>query len=77
MHYSLISGVRHVIIQRDMVGLHAKPDPDSTINAHAEAGVVARLGKCSAAWCQVSRDGRTGWVPKAVLWGILEGEQRD
>lgn len=77
MHYSLLSGVRHVIVEGDMVPMRVKPDPGSPVNAYAEAGVVARLGACLATWCRVSKDGSDGWVPKAVLWGVQDGEVRD
>ena len=77
MHYSLISGVRHVIVQGDMVPLRSNPDPQSQVNAYVEAGVVARLGECKQTWCRVSKDGSTGWVPKSVLWGVQPSELRD
>ena len=77
MHYSLLSGVRHVIVQNDMVPMHTKPDPQSPVNAYAEAGVVARLGACINAWCRVSKGGSEGWVPKQTLWGVATSELRD
>ncbi len=77
MHYSLISGVRHVIVQSDMVPMRSRPDPESAVNAYAESGVVARLGECLQTWCRVSKDGSVGWVPKSVLWGVRPGELRD
>ncbi|MEM9970503.1 MAG: SH3 domain-containing protein [Pseudomonadota bacterium] len=77
MHYSLLSGVRHVIVERDLVPMRTKPTSESGVAAYAEAGVVARLGSCVATWCRVSKDGRDGWVPKTVLWGVLDGEVRD
>ena len=41
------------------------------------AGVVARLGSCIEGWCRVSKDGEDGWVPRRVLWGLMNGEVRD
>jgi len=77
MHYSLLSGVRHVIVENDLVPMRTKPDPQSPVNAYAEAGVVARLGSCIEGWCRVSKDGEDGWVPRRVLWGLMNGEVRD
>lgn len=77
VHYSLLSGVRMVIVERDLLPLLAKPDPQSQINAHAEAGVVARLGACGPDWCRISTDGFKGWVEKTALWGVFTDELRD
>ncbi len=77
MHYSLLSGVRHVIVEADMVPMRVKPDPESPADAYAEAGVVARLGACLALWCRVASDGSNGWVPKQILWGVGSDELRD
>ena len=77
MHYALLSGVRTVMIEEDMLALRAKPEADSVVKARAELGVVARLGKCTIDWCQVSKDGFKGWVPKSALWGVAADEIRD
>lgn len=77
VHYSLLSGVRHVIVDADLTPLRAKPATEANVAAYAEAGVVARLGKCAPAWCRISVDGRKGWVPKQALWGVGRDELRD
>jgi SH3-like domain-containing protein len=77
MHYSLLSGVRTVIVKEDMVALAMKPEAHATANARAEAGVIARLGECIPDWCRISADGRKGWVRKSALWGVDPNELRD
>ena len=77
VHYSLLSGVRHVIVENDLTPLHVKPIKDAEVNAYAEAGVVARLGACSLDWCRVIANGKRGWVPKATLWGVAPEELRE
>ncbi|MEM9344377.1 MAG: SH3 domain-containing protein [Pseudomonadota bacterium] len=77
MHYSLLSGARTVIIREDMAALRMKPTSDAAINAHAEAGVVARLGACTLDWCRISSGGHRGWIRKGALWGVLPEEIRD
>lgn len=77
MHYSLLSGVRTVIVESDLAPLHSKPDTASPVNAYAEAGVVARLGKCYPDWCRISAGGKRGWVPKSILWGVAPDEVRN
>ncbi len=70
VHYSLLSGMRTVIVEQDMLPLYMKPDPASPVNAQAELGVVARLEDCMQDWCKISVDNYRGWVPRASLWGV-------
>lgn len=77
VHYSLLSGVRTVIVENDLTPMLAQPDTTSQVNAYAEAGVVARLGECSVEWCRVSAGGKRGWVTKSALWGVRPDEIRD
>ena len=77
VHYSLLSGVRHVIVEADLTPMRVKPSDEAEVNAYAEAGVVARLGKCSLDWCRINANGSRGWVEKAVLWDVKPGEIRD
>ncbi len=77
VHYSLLSGVRHVIVETDLTPLRVKPDIQSPVNAYAEAGVVARLGSCGLDWCRVNANGSKGWVEKRGLWGVSPEEVRE
>lgn len=77
MHYSLISGVRTVLVEKDMLTLHMKPDQKAPVVAQVQQGVVARLGKCSATWCKLTAGGQKGWASRASLWGIKPNEVRD
>ena len=77
IHYSLLSGARMVVVEQDLAPLFTKPDPETQINAYAEAGVVARLGACGADWCLISADGLRGWVKKPMLWGVGVDELRE
>jgi SH3-like domain-containing protein len=77
IHYSLLSGVRTVIVEEDMAALRMKPDAEAPVNARAEAGVIAELDECLPDWCRIEADGYKGWVPKAALWGVDPDEVRD
>ncbi|SFC37866.1 SH3 domain-containing protein [Tropicimonas isoalkanivorans] len=77
MHYSLLSGVRTVLVEQDMLALHAQASENSPVVARAELGVIARLGECSVDWCRISADGEKGWARKASLWGVDAGEVRE
>jgi SH3-like domain-containing protein len=77
IHYSLLSGVRTVIVEEDMAAMLARPDPGATVSARAEAGVIAELDECLPDWCRISADGYRGWVQKTALWGVDPAEVRD
>lgn len=74
VHYTLISGVRTVLVQRETVDLLARPDPSSRVIARAEKGAVLRLLECDIEWCKASADGYKGWLEKTGLWGIRPDE---
>lgn len=77
VHYTLLSGVRTIIVEKDMTALHARPDAGAAIDAYAEAGVIARLGECMPGWCRISADGARGWAETAALWGVAPDELRE
>ncbi len=77
VHYSLISGQRTVIVETDLAPMRTKPEPNATVRAYAEAGVVARLGPCSPDWCRITAGKNSGWTPRENLWGLLPGEIRN
>lgn len=77
VHYSLLSGVRTVLVQAETLPLRMKPLPDAPVTAKAERNVVARLGDCLPDWCQIRAGRYRGWVQKAALWGVSPDEIRD
>lgn len=77
VHYSLLSGTRTVIVDRDRLPLRTRPEEGSQEIALLEQGVVARLESCAPDWCRVSAGGYGGWAPKSALWGVGAGEVID
>jgi SH3-like domain-containing protein len=77
VHYSLLSGSRTVIVERDLAALRQNPEDDAPALANIEAGVIARLGECSIDWCRISVEGYRGWTRKSGLWGVAADETRD
>lgn len=69
VHYALLSGTRTVIVDGEMVNLHAQPSLTATVKARAEQGVIARLGDCEDDWCQIRAGGNRGWVQIGEIWG--------
>lgn len=74
MHYSLLSGVRTVLVTTDFASLHRAPDAETMVTANAEMGAVARLLACVPAWCEISAGGGAGWIKKSDIWGVNDDE---
>lgn len=70
VHYSLLSGTRTAIVERDMLDLLAKPSKGALVVARLELGVIARIEECGADWCRMNTNGYRGWARKEALWGI-------
>lgn len=77
VHYSLLSGVRYVIVDKDLLALHLRPDPQTQETARLEMGVIARLGDCTPDWCKLTAGGYKGWAPKTAFWGVTADEIRE
>ncbi len=77
VHYSLLSGVRTVLVIQPMTPFYSRADSGSTVVFQAEAGVVARVIECADGWCRVSVEGQKGWSPSAALWGVTADEVID
>lgn len=77
VHYSLLSGVRNVLITLDMAEFHEQPDDDAQVVAQAEMGVIGRVQECTQDWCRVALDGARGWVRKTAIWGVKPDETID
>ena len=77
VHYALLSGVRTVLVEKDMLPVHTRPDGKARLAARFELGVVARLGDCTRTWCRISAGGYRGWARKEYLWGVAPDEIRD
>ncbi|MCG7624364.1 SH3 domain-containing protein [Epibacterium sp. Ofav1-8] len=77
VHYALLSGIRTVLVEEDMLQVRAQPAPDAPVMAAFELGVVAQLGACEIDWCEITAGGHSGWAPKSKLWGVAPDEVRE
>lgn len=77
VHTALLSSVRTIVVQQDMLELRESPDSTALALARLESGVIARLGACVQDWCKASIDGFDGWLPKNGIWGVGQIELRE
>jgi SH3-like domain-containing protein len=78
VHHGMLRSARtaQVIADPETI-LRDSPALDAPPVARAERGVVGRLLRCEALWCQLEADGTRGWVQKADLWGVAADERFD
>ncbi len=74
VHYSLLSGVRTVLVSQDMAEAFSQPDPASDVLYQSELGVIGKLLECQILWCRVAVEGEKGWIRKSSLWGVFPDE---
>ncbi|NHB77814.1 SH3 domain-containing protein [Rhodobacter calidifons] len=74
VHYSLLSGVRSVLVTLDMAELRAAPEASAPVIAQAELGVIGRVLECRTDWCRVAFSGTRGWIRKTDVWGVNADE---
>ena len=77
VHYTMLSGVRTVLVDGDDTPLRTTPAETASERAVLEHGVIARLGDCTPTWCEISAGGYEGWAPKSTLWGVSDLEIRE
>lgn len=77
IHFTLLSGVRGIIVTKDMAEFHVLPDTATPVAFQAEAGALAKIMTCSLDWCRVKVEGEKGWAKKTDFWGVAPDEVID
>jgi SH3-like domain-containing protein len=79
VYHSLLSGRRTgmVLAKEELVPLREAGDPEGSIVAQLQAGVVGTVKKCTGTWCRLSGDGFDGWIVQRRLWGVYPNEKID
>jgi SH3-like domain-containing protein len=77
VHYSLLSGVRSVLVAEGTVDFRALPRDEAPVQFRAEQGVVGRVLSCADGWCRIQVEGERGWARADRLWGVAPDEVID
>jgi len=76
MHMALLTRDRTAVVTGGPgVEVHARDDTTSDVVARAEPGSIGRLLGCGTVTCEVEFPGAEGFIPRARLWGIHDGEE--
>ncbi|MBO6783960.1 MAG: hypothetical protein JJ899_11905 [Alphaproteobacteria bacterium] len=76
VHKSMLSGNRTATVAVARARVLSRPEDRAPIAAFVEEGVQVKLEFCEAEWCAVAIEshGVEGWIPRAALWGLHDGE---
>jgi SH3-like domain-containing protein len=81
VYHSLLSGRRTAVVtmkaKDELARLYDSTDPNSTVVARLQAGVLAQVRKCASGWCHISGNGFDGWIQQERLWGVYADEKVD
>ena len=77
VHYTLLSGIRFVLVKNELLEMRLLPSIDAQVIAKLPQHNIATLDKCTEDWCRVTDDGYKGWVPKSGIWGVYKKELKD
>ena len=77
VHYTLLSGIRYVLIKNELLEMRLLPSTDAQVIAKVPQHNIATLDKCNKDWCRIIDDGYKGWVPKTGIWGVYENEAKN
>jgi len=75
MDQAMVAKDRTAWITRATRTLYAQPDVAAKPLWRVEAGVTAKIVFCAGAWCRISIDAASGYIPRAQLWGTYPDEK--
>ena len=79
VYHSLLSGRRTGVVQAkdELVPLRDAGDPEGSVVAKLQPGVVGNVKRCNGTWCRISGEGFDGWIEQQRLWGVYPNEKFD
>lgn len=77
VHYTLLSGIRYVLIKDELLEMRLLPSSEAQVIARVPQHNIATLDKCNLDWCRIIDDGYKGWVLKSQIWGVYKNEIED
>lgn len=79
VYHSLLSGKRAAVVvptlKDELVPLYESAEPESSVVARLQPGVLTQIKSCTGKWCQVSGKGFSGWIVQERLWGAYPNEK--
>lgn len=77
VHYTLLSGIRYVLVKDELLEMRLLPLNNAQIIAKVPKHNIAILDQCEKDWCRIIADGYKGWVSKNGIWGVYKKELKD
>lgn len=74
VHKGALDGKRHAIVMDKTQNLYASPEATSKNTMRVGKLVIGALETCEPDWCQLTINGRKGWIRKSDIWGVTREE---
>jgi len=74
VHKAMLSSRRSIIITGRGVTLRRRSSDDAPVVARLARRIVAKLDKCTPAWCRIEVEGYEGWLRREGFWGLRKNE---
>ncbi|MER0239576.1 SH3 domain-containing protein [Fulvimarina sp. MAC8] len=80
VYHSLLSGERTAIAapwlkgKNAFIDVYANPAKDAPLIVQMEPGVISKVEKCNAGWCEIAVSERVGFVEQTDIWGVYPDE---
>jgi SH3-like domain-containing protein len=76
MHVAVLSGDRTAVVNSEAIApVRQYADNSAPLVAQAQPGAIGSLTSCAASACEIDFGEVSGWVEKALLWGVY-GDER-
>ncbi len=75
VHQSMLTGQRRALVIGAERLLRGAPEETADSVALVEPGVIARLLRCAADWCEVEVQSLEGWLKKSEIYGVYPDER--
>ena len=74
MNKQLIGGARTAVVTGQIRTMFARADLQSHAVWRIAPGALVRVVLCDQAWCRVDRGGKSGYILRQQLWGVMPNE---
>lgn len=75
VHEKMLWPHRDAIVTGSIRALRVSPQPNATIVARVEPGVIGRIDQCSGGWCRIETGEYSGWLTQAEIFGAEANEK--
>jgi len=74
VHEKMLWPHREAIVTGAVRALRVSPQPNASVVARAEPGVIGKIDQCQGGWCRIEAGEYAGWVTRGEIFGVEANE---